>query len=370
MLTALAADRARIPEFDAKILVLERSLSELRVQRAQAQKRLDSFKYPILTLPNEITTEIFLHFLPAYPNCPRLAGRHSPALLTEISREWRAIALEIPALWGAIFLPSANIPFRKQASLLNLWLSRSKCCPLSIYINDFLSYSSFAPEALSCVAPHRARWENLVLYAPKLQLSELLAGPMPLLRRLDLLVEDSLDGPMTRKLEAPMLRTVLLNDIAARHIIFPWAQLTALALDKLFPRECTRILQHTVNLIHCELGLATDSSHQDVPAVTLLCLQTLTLTHVFEGKPVTGYLQTLILPALQSLRVPASFLGLDSIETLQSFVSKSGCTLQELCITRRIASGSNASYYTAFPSTKVTFDEWTPCLLDSWLKFS
>ncbi|KAJ6459547.1 hypothetical protein C8R45DRAFT_552528 [Mycena sanguinolenta] len=372
MLSPLTADRARVADLDAEILVLERTLSALRIQRDQAQKRLNSFKYPVLTLPNEITIEVFLHFLPEYPHCPRLIGRHSPTLLTEICRKWRAIALETPALWREMLLPSANIPFRKQAPLLDLWLTRSKCCPLSIYINDFLSYTSFAPAALSCVGLHRARWENLVLYAPKLQLRGLFDVPMPLLRRLDVLVEESPDDPMTPKLtvcEAPMLRTVLLNDVAAQQIIFPWAQLTALALDKLFPRQCARILRCTVNLVHCELALAKDLRHEDVPDVTLPSLQTLTLTNAFEAKPVTQYLQTLTLPALRSFRVPESFLRPNFVDSLQSFVSKSGCTLQELCVTGT-TSGSNASYCKAFPSTKITFAEWTPCSLDSWLKFS
>ncbi|KAJ6560151.1 hypothetical protein B0H19DRAFT_945240, partial [Mycena capillaripes] len=66
------------------------------------QERLNSFKYPVLTLPAEIISEIFVHFLPIYPSCPPLTGFLSPTLLTQICRKWRHIALTTPALWRAI----------------------------------------------------------------------------------------------------------------------------------------------------------------------------------------------------------------------------------------------------------------------------
>ncbi|KAJ6504124.1 hypothetical protein C8R47DRAFT_177927 [Mycena vitilis] len=56
----------------------------------------------IPTLPNEITSEIFLHFLPVYPRCPPLTGNLSPTCLTHICRRWREIALTTPALWRAM----------------------------------------------------------------------------------------------------------------------------------------------------------------------------------------------------------------------------------------------------------------------------
>ncbi|KAJ7641164.1 hypothetical protein FB45DRAFT_712335, partial [Roridomyces roridus] len=57
---------------------------------------------PVLTLPNEITSEIFVHFLPPYPVCPPMTGLDSPTSLTHICRQWREIALATPKLWRAI----------------------------------------------------------------------------------------------------------------------------------------------------------------------------------------------------------------------------------------------------------------------------
>ncbi|KAJ7834594.1 hypothetical protein B0H13DRAFT_1467448, partial [Mycena leptocephala] len=89
----------RVVDIDAEILDLERSLFALRNEKALLQHRLDSYKYPVLTLPNEIVSEIFIHFLPIYPFCPPLTGILSPNLLTQICRRWREIALATPGLW-------------------------------------------------------------------------------------------------------------------------------------------------------------------------------------------------------------------------------------------------------------------------------
>ncbi|KAJ7882301.1 hypothetical protein B0H13DRAFT_1629544, partial [Mycena leptocephala] len=99
MLSALAADRARVADIEARILELERSLAALRLQKTVVQERLDSYKYPVLRLPNEIVSEIFTHFLPIYPLCPPVAGLLSPTVLTHICRKWREIALTTPDLW-------------------------------------------------------------------------------------------------------------------------------------------------------------------------------------------------------------------------------------------------------------------------------
>jgi hypothetical protein len=111
-MSTLEADRARVADLAAQILRLESSLSALRTEKVLAEKRLDTYKYPVLTLPNEIISEIFLHFLPIYPRCPLLTGILSPTLLTQIGCKWREIALTTPALWRAIELLDEpdNIP--------------------------------------------------------------------------------------------------------------------------------------------------------------------------------------------------------------------------------------------------------------------
>ncbi|KAJ7259243.1 hypothetical protein C8J57DRAFT_1073281 [Mycena rebaudengoi] len=121
--------RSRISELDARILALQESLDAARSERENLQSRLDDYKYPVLV---EITSEIFVHFLPTYPLRPRLAGILSPTLLGQICRNWRKIALDTPRLWRAIeiyFFRGSS--FDAKLSILTTWLLRSKNCPIS-----------------------------------------------------------------------------------------------------------------------------------------------------------------------------------------------------------------------------------------------
>ncbi|KAF8145288.1 hypothetical protein K438DRAFT_1991924 [Mycena galopus ATCC 62051] len=357
MLAHLAADRTLVAVLDAEILKLEQNLCALRTKKQLVLGRLYSYKYPILTLPNEIVSKIFVHFLPIYPDCPPLTGLHSPTLLTQICREWREIALGSTVLWRAISLSDTNIRFQRRAQVADKWLIRSGSRSLSVTFNEHAMDPLHATEIMSAMVPHRARWQYLRLC--RFSLPHLMRGPMPQLCHLELLLEEHYSSSTQVALcEAPLLRTVVANGAALRNIILPWAQLTSLALCEVFPRECTPILRHTINLVHCELGFI--GGMEDIPDVTLLSLQSLTLTAWFDfivDDTMTGYLETLIVPELRHLRVPESFLGLNAIDSLASFVSKSGCKLQELCITSR-KSVSYRAYQEAFPLTAVSLAGW------------
>ncbi|KAJ7641191.1 hypothetical protein FB45DRAFT_737567, partial [Roridomyces roridus] len=128
---ARAADRARVVVIDAKIHQLEQRIHALQTELESCQERLDTYKYPVLTLPNEIVSEIFMHFLPPYPTCPRLAGLGLPTSLTHICREWREIALATPKLWQA-FCTVYTANKAEQTRVMETWLDRSGSCPLSI----------------------------------------------------------------------------------------------------------------------------------------------------------------------------------------------------------------------------------------------
>ncbi|KAJ7762562.1 hypothetical protein B0H16DRAFT_1311801, partial [Mycena metata] len=73
----------------------QRRLTE---EKITIQSSLDSIVYPILTLPVEITAEIFFHCLPRHPSFP--SARIAPMLLGRICRQWRNIACSTPRLWA------------------------------------------------------------------------------------------------------------------------------------------------------------------------------------------------------------------------------------------------------------------------------
>jgi hypothetical protein len=174
---------------------------------------------------------------------------------------------------------------------------------------------------------------------------------MPLLRHLDyaLYEDEVLNSPVVfAPHNVPLLRTVLLNDLAAANVVLPWAQLTSLVLHRVYPHECVPVLQQTSNLIHCELELYHTSPDHQLADITLPYLESLTLKEP-EDVPARGYLGTLIVPTLRSLAVPESVLGPKPIDSLTSFISKSGCKLQQVRITDERTVTKN-SYRRAFPS--------------------
>ncbi|KAJ7651490.1 hypothetical protein DFH06DRAFT_544792 [Mycena polygramma] len=334
MLPGLEADRVRVSELQAQIVQLELSVSALRNEKARVQERLDAYKYPVLTLPNEIISEIFIHFLPDY-RFPPLTGTLSPTLLTQICRRWHEIALATPALWREVgsFNEGIALDCEMQADIFNIWLARSRSCPVSIEIGKAALNVDFG-KVLATVVPHRARWELLELLLLPGQLRAI-EGPMPLLQELDLrLIGSTLDPSLevfTFRQE-PVLHTVTLNDVAALTVVLPWAQLTSLTLDTLFPHECVPILQQSTNIVSCTLHVFDSSDEQPGPHITLLRLKSLVFTDL-QLERASNFHESFIAPALCSLDIPERHLGADPVNSLQVFISKSGCKLENLCIT-------------------------------------
>ncbi|KAJ6562378.1 hypothetical protein B0H19DRAFT_96535 [Mycena capillaripes] len=221
-------------------------------------------------------------------------------------------------LWRAISLS------KQRPHIFETWLNRSSHCPLSFDLDDWDASSKvFASANL-----HHARWQYLILTA---YLPPQLDGPMPLLRRLDLSVEHESDTVALRGV--PLLRTVIFNGLAASSVTLPWAQLTSLTLKSVYPRDCVPVLQKTSDLLHCELNLCPDEDDElPFSDIRLLRLESLVLNQL-GTEAVTGYLQTLTAPALRSLQVPERFLDPNPIDSLSTFLSKSGCNLESVDIT-------------------------------------
>jgi hypothetical protein len=155
-----------------------------------------------------------------------------------------------------------------------------------------------------------------------------------------------------------MLRTVILNDHSAAVVELPWPQLTSLTLGHVFPHQCVPILQQTPDLVHCDLCLfPVFDETDDLPDITLPRLESLTLKEQHKNATgIVGFLDSFIVSALRSLQITEELLGMNPISALTSFISKSGCELQEVHIIGERSTGQNA-YRTAFPSIqRFSFD--------------
>ncbi|KAJ7280975.1 hypothetical protein C8J57DRAFT_1220249 [Mycena rebaudengoi] len=119
--------RGSISDLDTRILELEQALATARLERQDLQTRLDSYKYPILTLPIEITSEIFVHFLPPYPERPPAIGLSSPHILGHIFRSWRELALSTSRLWQAIELHQGDLPWSQLTTISVMSIREADC---------------------------------------------------------------------------------------------------------------------------------------------------------------------------------------------------------------------------------------------------
>ncbi|KAJ7653703.1 hypothetical protein DFH06DRAFT_524785 [Mycena polygramma] len=355
MSASLAADRARIAEIDVEIFsqlppisgdlesgdfsTLDTGISirelELRAEQALVQERLDSYKYPVLTLPPEIVSDIFVHFMPPYASCPPLRGPLSPTSLTQICREWRYIALATRALWTAVsFSPRRDLtaPFEHRQHMLGL--------------------------CFASLVPLRTRWECIEITGPTShQLAALVEEPLPLLSHL--VVKNNITHSFfsLNLSQAPRLRTVVLNGYSTAptctghpSITLPWSQLSSLTLLQAAPCDCVSILQKTSNLVHCVLDLWV-LYEIDVANITLPLLESLRFDPTSDAQP--GLLNSLVTPSLRILKLNQEFLAPSPIDSLASFISTSGCKLQEVMIythLEREEALPEESYRYAFPS--------------------
>ncbi|KAK7014295.1 F-box domain-containing protein [Favolaschia claudopus] len=356
MLDFLAADRAFLAEYDAEIQALEAqvaaiksSISLLRAAQRTARQRLRSYKYPVLTLPNEMIAEIFLRFLPLYPDVQPLLGDLSPMRLTQICRQWRDIACNTPQLWTAIDLNPRNVDLPTSLegtlALTALWVSRSGNCPLSIRMGSQHDPMSI----LALLIPHRHRWEHLTLTLESTRPLSLIQCSLPLLKSLTVHLGSSISDNKVVSLQyLPLLSTVTLDDYKIPHISLPWSQLTSLTLSWIYPEHCMSILRKTARLERCTLLLwmQDEPENEFVVDLVLPCLETLEV-EVDEGVHV-NLMQGLVAPALHYLRLPESFLGSNPIKSLESFISRSRCHIDKLQVTE--ASVSHNAYRNAFPS--------------------
>ncbi|KAJ7161071.1 hypothetical protein C8R46DRAFT_1223397 [Mycena filopes] len=333
--------------------------------RGRSQAYLD----PVLTLPNEIVSEIFIQFLPPYPECPPWGNiLRSPTLLTQICKKWRDIALSTPQLWRAVNFELFRAPSRKQrrrrvhmdTTGFETWLSRSRACPLSLQIFEHESRDLRVSEILTAAIRHRARWEYLKIEVEQAYDLLELDGPFPLLRHLDLNLGIATQTKITAFCDAPLLCSAGLHSRAVETIVLPWVQLISLVLRHVTPHHCSFALTQAPNLIHCELGsiLAEDDNTPQPaspPAVRLPCLESLVIGVCHSAINTTVavcVLESLTLPALLRLRIAEDCLGdANPVQALRSFISQTGCKAQDVrvCIFRKNFRVPEAEYRAAFP---------------------
>ncbi|KAJ7261949.1 hypothetical protein C8J57DRAFT_1134179 [Mycena rebaudengoi] len=304
-------------EIRSRLLEIGQQEERLRVEKKQLLERLKSIVYPILTLPPEITSEIFIHCVRGHNN---LRG---PLLVATVCKAWRAIALTTPAIWSEFHGPWFG-GGGSLANMLQCWLPRAGSRPLTL---KAIHLGEFSHEAiLETIAPYSSQWTSLDLNAgfrPVVFPVGAIHTPLLSLKTLQIQVHQWPIGDptsITAFVDAPQLREIHLVRMSLSQISLPWIQITHLTLSYQSLPQIFEILQQTPNLEDLTVSLDDRQIVQISP---------FTLPHLRHVKLSSArILDYLILPALHSLelmRVRAA-----DRASVQSLVQRSECVVRAL----------------------------------------
>ncbi|KAJ7504679.1 hypothetical protein B0H11DRAFT_2347342 [Mycena galericulata] len=332
--------RGRIAELDSEIAALKISLTRLKLERKTLRGQLDEYVYPVLTLPNEIVSEIFLQRIDSCGGST--SNPASPLFLGHICHKWREIAVSTPSLWTTISLTLADITSPdSRLRLLEIWLARSRDCPLSISLIDdgpWPDAVSIANQFVAAIVPHCRRWHALQL---KMRFRDFLQiqGELPLLRELficplDPDITQISGGPSQIFQWAPKLEMLILNSaINLDTFKFPWHQLMFLhVMEGGSLQDLVQILRTAVNLTHlgAQHVYSQDDTVIDLPPISPLPhLGTLAIGR-FAHPSINLHrqlLDLLTLPALTHLEIVESLLP-----AVEGLITRSQCPLDALYI--------------------------------------
>ncbi|KAJ6532853.1 hypothetical protein DFH09DRAFT_1092609 [Mycena vulgaris] len=335
--------RARVEDLDAQISDLGNSLSELKTERQSFHAQFDAFVYPVLTLPNEITPEIFFRRGDTFVTW--ISAPTFPLFLGHICRKWREIALTTSSLWTEVALSVGAVAAQEhQLRLLETWLNCSRDClldPLAAGVENSIH------EVIDSILSHRRRCRILSLVIPLCDIP-LIDDEFPLLRIASIGSSDLPENtqqadhawPMKLFHQAPQLRVIITSSWFSPNILLlPWAQIRTLLSTSdwgPFPHIISQILPSAANL-QC-LRLKIDAASDDeimanVPVLPpLMQLFTLDFTRSSDPKGCMQLLEKLMLPALRNFCLPEPCLTPIPVVVIQNLLARSGCYLSSLHI--------------------------------------
>ncbi|KAJ7482649.1 hypothetical protein FB451DRAFT_121241 [Mycena latifolia] len=300
--------------------------AELVERRKSVKLQLDAVVYPVLTLPPEITSEIFIKSVEGdYPILP-----WDKLLLLQICHLWRVIALSTPLLWASLdlslercaqrFIPGAPV----STDFIDGWISRACGIPVSLglYGSGVQKGGDLMRTVLRQYSSH-VRYLGLLMDA--VAVTKLMdIGPFPLLQKLTLggFARHSVPGGVHIFPSAPLLREVSLERGAGiQCVALPWTQLTSLNGEGLSTLDCLRLLRHTPMLTKCAFSGIYDANPSASPVIVHPSLKELSISQG-AGELV----QFLDLPALRALSLTYATFPADA---LASFFTRSPASLRQ-----------------------------------------
>ncbi|KAF7332504.1 F-box domain-containing protein [Mycena kentingensis (nom. inval.)] len=320
MVQTIADLRRQICRLELEIERQEAALATNRSLLRELQTNLDlqNPTFSILTLPPEITSEVFAHCV--LEEVALANFNEAPFVLLRVCKMWNQIAMSTPALWTNIRLPSVQ-PERT----LECMASRSRELSLNLLMAELPAIDGFWDAFCACA--HRVRtldinvslgWtEALTAYAPAFSSLEQLR-----------IVNDSWEGPVLDAFrEAPSLRSVKLIAINLSRVLLPLESITNLVAELYYMEEIMDVLVHLPNLVvfhYTQYASEDDIFRQRTPVIHSR-LREVRLIEPYEQPSIIRFLT---LPNIETLVVNDSD---DEIEAeLLDFFKRSKPSLRTL----------------------------------------
>ncbi|KAJ7772176.1 hypothetical protein B0H16DRAFT_1451257 [Mycena metata] len=306
-------------------------LAMARRKLAKTAKVRRHLAYPILTLPPEVTSEIFLHCL-ATNAAHAPTPTHAPLLLLQICTAWRSLALSIPALWTHLDVMVRYSRLRRaenRARYISEWTRRAAAVPLSLgfYETGRMSMSVAALQTGALVEEYAPRCISVSILASLYTLSALPdLGSLPLLQTLSVEYFPLRQGSGTVRAfsDSPALRELSLGRYTSPTIfVLPWHQLTVFTGDTMSIEESLFILRSCPGLTACTfLDLIPGKTGRE--RLTHTAIQNFSLIN--GSASVLAYLDV---PALRNLTLTRST-DLRDAHVVRDFLARCAPSLAQL----------------------------------------
>ncbi|KAJ7189500.1 hypothetical protein GGX14DRAFT_484948 [Mycena pura] len=321
--------KSQIALHKKSIEVLEKEHEELEKEREELEKDLSLVVYPVLTLPVEISSRIFLHCLPSHGRVTP-SPTTAPLLLVQICRHWREVALSTSRLWSSLYLYVGTILGRRtvpvdlqEQNLLRTWFARAKGSPLSLGL-DIQCYEMASPALLDLVSSYASQIQHLDLHMQPEQFQKLrpFLTPFPLLQHLATIHSEDVQNLL---IASPLIREIrLLCDYKLDLLVdqsLPF--LTHLEVNTITAEMFLAVLRNFPALSH--LKCSYDPHSFSIPdASTPITFPHLSSFHT-NG---SSLLRLVAFPNLCFLEIGYSA----QRDVVQNFISRSSCTIRYLVI--------------------------------------
>ncbi|KAJ7162390.1 hypothetical protein C8R46DRAFT_1353335 [Mycena filopes] len=333
--------RPALAKIKSQIDLYEKSIAALEEQADQLEDALAQTIYPVLSLPTEITSTIFVHCLPPHGRVKPSSSR-APLLLAQICHDWREIALATCALWTSFYFRNYRT-YRnhgvererenRTTSLLQTWLSRAKASPLSLGLD--YTFRNISQQLLGLVLSCAGQIQRLDLHLNDPQFREFhpLQVSFPHLQHLALTrwTDPELAEFLHR---TPSLRELrLLNhaheppaDLCLPHLTYLEIS-TEISTTTLLCLLQNCPLLTTVHFKLRESDTPPESEHSGSSPTSPNVFLNLSAL-VLDSRAAVGALRFLTLPALRQITIPLS----SDWDVVSGFITRSTCTIEQLTI--------------------------------------